>query len=125
MPLVVLALVAGPSPFIVATVVYGVYQIIESNVIFPAVIGDSVDIPAWATMLAALAGAAAGGVVGAVVLTPRVGVARLMFVEQRRADFPGRTVTTTNEGVVVMGLADPARSDAAPRPGSRRTRRPG
>ena len=94
-PLVVLALVAGPSAFVIATVIYAVYQIVESNVIFPAVIGDSVDIPAWATMLAALAGAAAGGVVGAVVLTPLVGVVRLMFVEQRRADFPGRTVAVT------------------------------
>lgn len=93
-PLVVLALVAGPTPFLLAAGIYVVYQLIESNIIFPAVIGESVDIPAWATVVAALAGAAAGGVVGAVVVTPLVGVVRLMLAEHRRDDFPGRTVPT-------------------------------
>ena len=90
-PLMLFALIRGPGPFMIATIVYLVYQLIESNVIFPAIIGDSVDIPPWATMVAALVGAAAGGVLGAIVLTPLVGVVRSAMVEYRREDFPGRT----------------------------------
>ncbi len=90
-PLMLFALIRGPGPFMIATIVYLVYQLIESNVIFPAIIGDSVDIPPWATMVAALVGAAAGGVLGAIVLTPLVGVVRSAMVEYRRDDFPGRT----------------------------------
>jgi predicted PurR-regulated permease PerM len=90
-PLMLFALIRGPGPFLIATVVYMVYQLIESNVIFPAIIGDSVDIPPWATMVAALVGAAAAGVLGAIVLTPLVGVVRSAMVEYRRDDFPGRT----------------------------------
>jgi putative heme transporter len=89
-PLLLFALVSGTTPFLIATGVYLVWQLVESNVIFPAVIGESVDIPGWAAMIAALAGAAAAGVVGAVVLTPLVGVVRLVLAEYRRADFPGR-----------------------------------
>jgi predicted PurR-regulated permease PerM len=92
-PLLLFALVAGTTEFVVASVVYVVWQLVESNVIFPAIIGDAVDIPGWAAMVAALAGAAIAGVVGAIVLTPLVGVVKLVFDEWRRPDFPGRTAT--------------------------------
>ncbi len=91
-PLCLLALVAGPVPFVIATVVYILYQLFETNILYPAIIGEVIDIPAWAAMVAALVGAAAGGVVGAVVITPLVGVIRLLYVELRRRDFPGREV---------------------------------
>lgn len=78
--------------------VYLVYQLVESNVIFPTIIGDAVDIPGWAAMVAALAGAAVAGVVGAIVLTPLVGVVKLVLVEWRRPDFPGRTAATLGSG---------------------------
>ncbi len=97
LPLLLLSLVAGPTAFLIATSVYLVYQIIESNVIFPKIIGDSVDIAPWATMVAALAGAAAGGVVGAIVLTPLVGVVRTAILEYRRGDFPGRTAALPSD----------------------------
>lgn len=92
-PLLLFALVAGTTEFVVAAVVYVVWQLVESNVIFPAIIGDAVDIPGWAAMVAALAGAAIAGVVGAIVLTPLVGVVKLVLDEWRRPDFPGRTAT--------------------------------
>lgn len=90
-PLLLFALVSGTTELVVASVVYIVYQLVESNVIFPAIIGDAVDIPGWAAMVAALAGAAVAGVVGAIVLTPLVGVVKLVVDEWRRPDFPGRT----------------------------------
>ncbi len=91
-PLVLFALVAGPAPFVIATVVYIVYQLVETNILYPAIIGEVIDIPAWAAMVAALVGAAAGGLVGAVVITPLVGVVRLVSTELRRREFPGRQV---------------------------------
>ena len=91
-PLVLFALVAGPVPFVIATVVYIVYQLFETNILYPAIIGEVIDIPAWAAMVAALVGAAAGGLVGAVVITPLVGVIRLVSAELRRREFPGRQV---------------------------------
>ncbi len=92
-PLLLFALMEGPMVFFIATGVYLVYQLAENNLIYPAIIGVSVDIPAWATMLAAMVGAAAGGLLGAVVLTPLVGVIRLTMIEMRKEDFPGRTVS--------------------------------
>ena len=94
-PLLLFALIAGPASFFIAAIVYIVYQLIESNVIFPAIISETVDIPAWATMVAALVGAAAGGLVGAVMLTPLVGVVSMTVREYRRSDFPGRTASAT------------------------------
>ncbi|HQV56428.1 MAG TPA: AI-2E family transporter [Ilumatobacteraceae bacterium] len=94
LPLCVFALVSGPSAFVIATVVYLLYQLIETNVIYPAIIGDVIDIPAWAAMLAALAGAAAGGLVGAIVVTPLVGVVKVVIGALRSNEFPGRATSS-------------------------------
>ena len=93
-PLVVLALGVGPTQALLAAGVYVGYQFIENNVIQPTVIGESIDIPPWATLLAALAGAAAAGVVGAVVMTPLVGVVKVIHMAYQREDFPGRVAET-------------------------------
>ncbi len=96
-PLVVLAFGVGPAQALVAAVVYISYQFIENNVIQPTVIGESIDVPPWATLLAALAGAAAAGIIGAIVLTPLVGVARVVIDVKRREDFPGRVAESMSE----------------------------
>jgi predicted PurR-regulated permease PerM len=93
-PLVVLALGVGPMSAVLAGSLYLAYQLTENHVIQPKVIGEAIDVPAWATLLTALAGGAAAGLVGAVVLTPLVGVVHLALREYRRADFPGRTAAT-------------------------------
>lgn len=92
-PLILFALVSGPSEFVIATVVYLLYQLIETNIIYPSIIGDVIDIPAWAAMLAALAGAAAGGLVGAIIVTPLVGVAKVIIDALRSEEFPGRATS--------------------------------
>ncbi|MFZ1489283.1 MAG: AI-2E family transporter, partial [Ilumatobacteraceae bacterium] len=91
-PLVVLALAAGPLAAVVAGTLFVAYQFVENHLIQPTVIGEAIDVPAWVTLLAALAGGAAAGVVGAVVLTPLVGVVRVILATSRRRDFPGSTV---------------------------------
>ncbi|HEY3484991.1 MAG TPA: AI-2E family transporter, partial [Ilumatobacteraceae bacterium] len=98
-PLVVLALAAGPMQAVLAGVLFVTYQFIENHLIQPAVISEAIDVPAWATLLAALAGGAAAGVIGAVVLTPLVGVVRVVINEMQREDFPGATVPDVTEGI--------------------------
>lgn len=89
-PLVVLALTAGPAQALVAAIVFVGYQFIENHVIQPKIIGDAIDVPPWVTLLAALSGGAMAGLLGAVVLTPLIGVVHLTVQAARRQDFPGR-----------------------------------
>lgn len=92
LPLVVFAFVLGPAHGLFAAVAFIAYQFVENNVIQPSIIGASIDIAPWGTLLAAVAGGAAAGVVGAVVLTPLVGVVGVVRRELASDDFPGATV---------------------------------
>lgn len=78
--LVLLALTQGPVPAVIAAGVFVVYQNIENNVIQPAVIGKAVDLSPPTTMLAALIGGAVAGVPGALVATPIVGAAKVLYL---------------------------------------------
>lgn len=92
-PLVVFAFVLGPLEGLFAGVAFAGYQLIENHLIQPSVIGAAIDIAPWGTLLAAVAGGAAAGVVGAVVLTPLVGVVLVIKRELASDDFPGATAT--------------------------------
>jgi predicted PurR-regulated permease PerM len=94
LPLILFALIAGPLRGLVAGLLYLAYQFVENHLIQPAVIGAAIDVPPWGTLVAALAGGAAAGVIGAVVITPLVGVVRVVRSELARDDFPGATVRT-------------------------------
>ena len=75
---------------------------------FVAVVGDSryiIDVAPWGTLIAALVGGAAAGVIGAIVLTPLVGVIRVIRAELARDDFPGATVRL--EPAVPPPVAEP------------------
>jgi hypothetical protein len=60
----------------------------------PAIIGAAIDVPPWGTLIAALVGGAAAGVVGAIVLTPLVGVVRVVRAELASDNFPGAVSDT-------------------------------
>jgi predicted PurR-regulated permease PerM len=109
-PLVVLALTAGPFQALIAGVVYVTYQFVENHVIQPKIIGEAIDVPAWVTLLAALCGAAMAGLLGAVVLTPLVGVIHLAIRAGRSEDFPGRVSETVGAERVEVAMpgVDPA-----------------
>jgi predicted PurR-regulated permease PerM len=94
MPLVVVALTVGPAQAVIAGLLFVAYQFAENHLIQPAIIGEAIDVPPWATLLTALAGGAAAGLLGAVVLTPLVGVIRVVLAETKREDFPGHVVPT-------------------------------
>ncbi len=116
-PLILFALVAGPLHALVATVAFIAYQFVENHIIQPAVIGAAIDVAPWGTLLAALAGAAAAGVVGAIVLTPLVGVSRVIRAEYRRDDFPGATTKAMLDRPTELAATTEV-VEAAPKPPS-------
>jgi len=116
LPLILFALIAGPMRGLVAGLLYLVYQFIENHLIQPAVIGAAIDVAPWGTLIAALVGGAAAGVIGAVVITPLVGVVRVVRFELARDDFPGATVRGDPVSVaeVVTDADADAGADAVP-----------
>ena len=98
-PLILFALIAGPIQALIASIAFVIYQFVENNLIQPTVIGAAIDVPPWGTLVAALAGAAAAGVIGAIVVTPLVGVIRVVRQELARDDFPGATVGGTTRQI--------------------------
>lgn len=90
--LVLLALTESPVTAAIALAAFLIYQQIENNVIQPAVVGKAVDLSPPTTMLAALIGASIAGVPGALVATPIVGTAKVLYLRDRadgRIDFVG------------------------------------
>jgi predicted PurR-regulated permease PerM len=90
-PLVVLALTTGTSKGLVVLVVYLIYMQVENRVIQPVIVSKAVDIPPFVAMVAVLVGGAAAGVIGAVLVTPLVGVAKSLLNREASAPrAPGR-----------------------------------
>ncbi len=80
---VLLALTQGPVPAAIALAVFLAYQNLENNVISPAIVGQAVNLSPPTTMLAALVGAAAAGVPGALVATPLLGAVKAVYLDRR------------------------------------------
>ncbi|HEX9259282.1 MAG TPA: AI-2E family transporter [Acidimicrobiales bacterium] len=80
---VTLALTQGVVIGLLALVLFVVYMNVENHMIQPAIIGQAVDLTPPTTMLAALVGGAAAGVPGALVATPLVGAAKVLYRELR------------------------------------------
>lgn len=80
---VLLALTESPAKAVVAGVFFVAYQQFENNVIGPAVVGTAVNLSPPVTMLAALVGAAAAGVPGALVATPLLGAGKALWLARR------------------------------------------
>lgn len=88
--LVLLAFTESPVTALIAGAVFLVYQNFENNVIQPTVVGRAVDLTPPTTMLAALIGGAVAGVPGALVATPIVGAAKVLYLRDiADGDFDG------------------------------------
>ncbi|MGE3620718.1 MAG: AI-2E family transporter [Acidimicrobiia bacterium] len=106
--LTVLALTQGVETGLAVLALYLVYMNLENHVIQPAIVGRAVDLSPPATMLAALVGAAAAGVPGALVATPLVGAAKSLYLELRwgvqpeveRAESPWRKLLRRLRGAL-------------------------
>jgi predicted PurR-regulated permease PerM len=82
-PLVVMALTLGVTKGLIVAALYVVYLQIENRVIQPIIVSKAVDIAPFVAMVAVLIGAAAAGVVGAVLVTPLVAVVKSLHGELR------------------------------------------
>jgi putative heme transporter len=80
---VLLALTQGPVQAVVAAAVFIAYQNLENHLIQPAIVGRAVNLSPPVTMLAALCGAAAAGVPGALVATPLLGAVKAVYLDSR------------------------------------------
>jgi predicted PurR-regulated permease PerM len=75
-PLVVMAFTAGAGTGLIVAAVYVVYMQIENRIIQPVIVSKAVDIPPFVAMAGVLIGGATAGVVGAVLVTPLIAVAK-------------------------------------------------
>lgn len=83
-PFVILGLTKGTGTALACLAVFFVYQQLKHQVIQPVLIGQAVKLSPPATMVAALVGVSAGGVVGALIAVPLVGAAKAVYLEFRR-----------------------------------------
>jgi predicted PurR-regulated permease PerM len=82
-PLVVMALTLGATKGLIVAAVYLVYMQIENRIIQPVIVSKAVAIAPFVAMVTVLIGGAAAGVVGAVLATPLVAVAKSLHTEFR------------------------------------------
>ena len=82
--LVALSLTSGLHTGVAAAAIFLVYQQLENNVLQPVITGRTIRISPLANMTAVLAGAAAGGFVGALLANPIVAIVKAFFVEYRQ-----------------------------------------
>ena len=64
-------------------VVFLIYQQLENHVIQPLIIGRAVHLTPPSTMVAALVGVAAGGVVGGILAIPLLGASKAIYLALR------------------------------------------
>lgn len=79
----VLGFSAGPGTGVACVLLYVAWMNFENHVLTPAIVGEAVDLSPPTTMLAALVGAAAAGVPGALVATPLCGAVKAIYLEVR------------------------------------------
>jgi predicted PurR-regulated permease PerM len=81
--LVALSLTNGLGSGLTAAAVFLVYQQVENNVFQPVITGRTIKLSPLANMTAVLAGAAAGGFVGALLANPILAIGKAFFGEYR------------------------------------------
>jgi predicted PurR-regulated permease PerM len=100
-----LGLTKGPTTAVICLIYFLAYQQLENHVIQPVVVGEAVDLSPPATMLAALVGASAAGVPGALIATPLVGVIKALYLEIREPDRAERESATRRARTRARGRA--------------------
>jgi predicted PurR-regulated permease PerM len=80
---VLLAFTQGPVVGLIALAFFLLYQQFENHLVYPAVVGQAVNLSPPTTLIAALVGGAAAGIPGALIATPLVGTVKAMYLEFR------------------------------------------
>jgi putative heme transporter len=78
-----LGLSQGVTTAVICLAFFLAYQQLENHVIQPLIIGRAVDLSPLTTMVAALIGVSAGGVVGALFAVPLLGAAKAVYLSTR------------------------------------------
>jgi predicted PurR-regulated permease PerM len=80
---VLLAVTQGAGVGLIALAIFLVYQQLENHVLQPLIIGRAVRLSPPATMVAALVGVAAGGLVGGLFAIPLLGATKAIYLSTR------------------------------------------
>jgi predicted PurR-regulated permease PerM len=83
---VTLGLTQGVATGVICLVVFLAYQQLENHVLQPLIIGRAVRLSPPTTMIAALVGVSAGGVIGALFAVPIVGATKAVYLATRRSE---------------------------------------
>ena len=78
---VLLGATQGPTTLLICLAWFLVYQQFENHVLQPVIVGEAVDLSPPVTMIAALVGASAFGVPGALVAIPVIGTVKAIAIE--------------------------------------------
>jgi predicted PurR-regulated permease PerM len=82
-PFVLLGTTRGAATGVACLVIFLVYQNIENHLLQPIIVGRAVQLSPPATMVAALVGVSAGGVVGALFAVPILGASKAIYLALR------------------------------------------
>jgi predicted PurR-regulated permease PerM len=79
-PILVIAFFQSPTTGLLALAFIGVLQVVQGNIISPAVMKSQASVPEYIAPLAVLAGGAVGGILGAFIAVPLVAVIRVLVL---------------------------------------------
>jgi predicted PurR-regulated permease PerM len=96
---VALGLTKGPTTAVICLAWFLAWQQLENHVIQPVVVGEAVNLSPPATMLAALIGASAAGVPGALLATPLAGVIKALYLEVRDPERARSQAVSANDAL--------------------------
>ncbi|MET1002484.1 MAG: AI-2E family transporter [Acidimicrobiia bacterium] len=89
-PFVLLGATQGAGTGVACLAIFLVYQNIENHVLQPVIVGRAVKLSPPATMVAALVGVSAGGVVGALFAVPILGASKAIYLAVRSGSIEAR-----------------------------------
>ena len=117
----ILGFAHGSGTGVLCLVLYLIWMNFENHVLQPAIVGNRVDLSPPTTMLAALVGAAAFGVAGALVATPLCGAAKAIYLEVRSGEMPGsaeheRRRLLRRRSSASVSASEPVNEPVAPQP---------
>jgi predicted PurR-regulated permease PerM len=94
---VLLAVTQGAVVGLIALAIFLVYQQLENHVLQPLIIGRAVRLSPPATMVAALVGVAAGGLVGGLFAIPLLGATKAIYLSTRYPTDAGERESESSE----------------------------
>ncbi|MBA2253851.1 MAG: AI-2E family transporter [Chloroflexi bacterium] len=85
-PALLVAATVGPETTILVAIVYVVIQIVEGNILVPMVMRNTIGISPFLVLVSILAGAALGGIIGALVAVPVVAAIEVVLERMQDRD---------------------------------------